>query len=400
MPVSSVPPLDNDPANAFIRLDTIRGAETGPLAGLSLAVKDIYDVASLPTGCGQPLWLDTHDAPQATCPVVQTFLDAGVTILGKTHTDELAYSLMGMNIHYGTPINSAAPDRVPGGSSSGSAAAVAAGLVDIGLGSDTGGSVRAPASFCGLYGIRTTHGAIPLDGVMPLAPTLDTCGWFTRDADLLAQVGSVFGMRAADDAAPAKVLLPVDVWALADKPAVDALGPWLSQARHVLGMPQPCRIVGDEGVDTWFSAFLTGQAAEAWQSHGAWISEHKPTLGPGIKERFELASTISTDAWAAARAARDQLIAPLLDMLGDDTTMVLPAVPGPAPLKATPQSDLDGWRRRALDMLCPAGMAGLPQVVVPAAEVDGAPMGISLLGPRGSDGMLMSLAKRLPPRIA
>ncbi|WP_281354819.1 amidase family protein [Chelativorans alearense] len=115
-----------------------------------------------------------------TTPAIQRVFDAGARFVGKTHTDELAWSLYGMNPHFGTPVNPAAPDRIPGGSSSGSA--VAAGIADIGIGTDTGGSVRAPASFCGIWGLRPTHGRIPLKGCMELAASLDTCGFFARDA--------------------------------------------------------------------------------------------------------------------------------------------------------------------------------------------------------------------------
>ncbi|HWI12737.1 MAG TPA: amidase family protein, partial [Burkholderiales bacterium] len=179
--------LDRDRINAFCRHTHVElpGASSGPLAGLTFAAKDIYDVIGHRTGFGSPDWLRTHEPAASTAPVVQQLLDAGATMVGKTQTDELTYSLNGENAHYGTPVNVNAPGRIPGGSSSGSAAAVAAGLVDFALGSDTGGSVRAPASFCGIYGIRPTHGRVSLRGACPLAATFDTAGWFAREASLL-----------------------------------------------------------------------------------------------------------------------------------------------------------------------------------------------------------------------
>ena len=171
-----------DPFNAILDLAEVPvpNAESGPLAGLSLAVKDIFDVAGYVTGCGNPAKASEGRMASKTAAAVQSLLDAGARFAGKTQTDELAFSLMGQNAHFSQPINPAAPDRVTGGSSSGSAAAVAGRLVDIAVGSDTGGSIRAPASFCGLIGLRTTHGRIPLDGAMPLAPSLDTFGWFAE----------------------------------------------------------------------------------------------------------------------------------------------------------------------------------------------------------------------------
>ena len=183
----------NAPLNAFCADSDayLAGATTGPLAGLTFAAKDIFDVAGHVTGCGNPHWKATHGPATSTAWVVQTLVDAGATMTGKTITDELTRGIFGENMHYGTPRNPRAPGRVPGGSSSGSASAVAGKLVDFALGSDTGGSVRVPASFCGLYGLRPTHGRIPLDGMLLQAPSYDTIGWFARDAETFARVGAV-----------------------------------------------------------------------------------------------------------------------------------------------------------------------------------------------------------------
>jgi amidase len=167
------------------------GAATGPLAGLTFAAKDLFDVAGYVACAGNPDWLRTHAPAGKTAPVVQTLLEAGATLMGKTVTDELAFSMSGENIHYGTPINPAAPARIPGGSSSGSASATASKLVDFALGTDTSGSIRVPASYCGLFSLRPTHGRISCQGVIPLAPSFDTVGWVARDATLLQRIGEV-----------------------------------------------------------------------------------------------------------------------------------------------------------------------------------------------------------------
>ena len=166
--------IPNDPLHAFTRHTHVAldGSGVGPLAGLTMAVKDVYEIAGHRTGNGNPVWLETHPAAEQTASSVQRLLDAGARMVGKTHTDELAYSLNGENRHYGTPTNAKAPGRIPGGSSSGSAAAVSGGLVDFALGTDCGGSVRLPSSYCGIYGIRTSHGLIPADGIIPLAASL------------------------------------------------------------------------------------------------------------------------------------------------------------------------------------------------------------------------------------
>jgi len=182
--------LPRDTVGAFCRHTHVAlpGAPTGPLAGLTFGLKDLFDVAGHRTGFGSPDWLATQPPAHAHAAVLTALLTAGASLSGRTHTEEMAFSLTGENAHYGTPVNPAAPGRVPGGSSSGSASAVAAGLVDVAIGSDTGGSVRAPASYCGVYGIRPTHGAVSLAGACPLAPSFDTAGWFARDAARLARV--------------------------------------------------------------------------------------------------------------------------------------------------------------------------------------------------------------------
>ena len=180
---------------------SIAGAAAGPLAGLTFAVKDAIDLAGFRTGAGNPDWSRTHPPATATAPAVQAVLDAGASVVGKTITDELTFSLNGQNIHYGTPINPRAPGRIPGGSSSGSAVAVAGELVDFALGTDCGGSVRAPASYCGIFGMRPSHGRISTDGVFPLAPSFDTVGWFCRETpnclSALVEFCSATGTTAA-----------------------------------------------------------------------------------------------------------------------------------------------------------------------------------------------------------
>src|SRR5260221_5355186 len=203
----------------------LAGTATGPLAGRTFAVKDFIDIAGHVTGAGNPRWLETHAPATATAPCVKTLLEAGATMIGKTISDELAYSLNGDNFHYGTPLNAAAPDRVPGGSSSGSASAVAAGLCDFALGTDSGGSVRIPASYCGVYGIRTTQDLLALDGVVPFMPRLDVLGWFARDARLFAEVGRLLLPPAKSLPPLHRLMRSTDAEDETDAAALDRLAP-------------------------------------------------------------------------------------------------------------------------------------------------------------------------------
>lgn len=380
-----------DTANAFIEMFDLAGAAGGPLAGLTFAAKDIYDVAGHMTGCGSPDWAASHDMATRHAPPVAALLDAGALLVGKSHTDEIAYSLMGVNAHYGTPLNTAAPDRIPGGSSSGSVAAVAAGLVDIGLGSDTGGSVRMPASFCGVYGLRTTHGMVPITDTMPLAPSFDTAGWFTRDIATMDKVAQAFDLPPPTEGA-VRLLLPVDAWARASADTVAAVAPTLAKLEARYGSATPV-VLAPEGLGTWFECFRTTQAAEVWAAHRDWVEAVNPAFGPGVADRFQMAAAVTAEAWSNAREIRETVVERMQALLPGDAVMVLPTSPGPAPLRAADQAGLDDFRMHALHLLCPAGLAGLPQISCPAGLVDGAPVGLSLLGSRGAERTLIALLK-------
>ncbi|MBX3661325.1 MAG: amidase [Burkholderiales bacterium] len=387
--------IPDDALGAFCRHThvALKGSGRGPLAGLSFGVKDIYDIAGRKTGFGSPDWLATHEPATRTAPVVGQLLAAGAGMAGKTQTDELTYSLNGENAHYGTPVNVNAPGRIPGGSSSGSAAAVAGGLVDFALGSDTGGSVRAPASFCGVYGIRPTHGRVSLEGACPLAKSFDTAGWFARDPALLERVGRVL-LGDASAPAPGPVLLAEDAFALLDAAAHGALQPALARATAVLGTPRAVT-VSAEGLPQWFQAFRILQGAEIRAQLGDWVVRAKPKLGPGVKERIEWTGTIKPAEVAQAQRLRDAARVRMDAMLGDNAVLLLPTVPDIAPLLNTPPAQLDDFRAKAMSLLCIAGLAGLPQLTLPLARLNGCPLGLSLLAARGNDALLLALARRI-----
>lgn len=389
-----------DPLGAFVpgpRL-TLEPKGVGPLAGLSFAIKDIFDTAGQVTGCGNPDWLRSHDPAKANAPVVDLLLAAGATAVGKTVTDELAYSLNGQNAHYGTPTNSNAPGRIPGGSSSGSAAAVAGGLADVALGSDTGGSVRIPASYCGLFGIRTTHGRIPLQGIMPLAPSFDTVGWFARDAKTLARLGGVLLDADRESHAFTRLLIAEDAIALAEPEAAAALAPEVERLARRFGQVEPVT-VGEPGggLGDWMLRFRTIQAHEIWQVHGIWIERVKPAFGPEIGERFDWVRTVEEQAAASAADAREAFAARLETLLTPGTLMVLPSAPNIAPLTSSDAAALRDHRSRVLSLTCIAGLAGLPQLSLPLAEVRGCPLGISLIAPREADRALLAFAADFAP---
>jgi amidase len=374
----------------------IPGAGNGPLTHLSFAVKDIFDIAGHVTGCGNPDWLASHAPAAETAPAVLQLLEAGADMIGKTITEELAYSLQGENFHYGTPVNPACPDRIPGGSSSGSASAVASGDADIALGSDTGGSVRIPAALCGIFGIRPSHGRVSLTGVMPLAPSFDTVGWFTREANLLRRVGEILLGPDAAEAAPSRLYLMADGFELADEAVREALVPSLAALSDLLGAPAVVR-VGDRegGLTALMLRFRTLQAREIWAQHGPWIESQRPRFGPEIAARFEWAKRMAAEAPRDEALRREHVSLRMARLLAGGGVLAMPSAPAIAPRKGLDLAASQGFRDRTLSLTCVAGMARLPQVSLPVAEVDGCPVGLSLVMARGLDMALLGLGERL-----
>jgi len=382
----------NDSAGAFVPGPRAERAPlgTGRLSGLTFAIKDLFDLAGVVTTYGNPDWASTHPPATATAPVVLTLLQAGARLLGKTKTQELAYGLTGENVWQGTPTNPAAPDRFPGGSSCGSAAAVAASLVDFALGSDTGGSVRIPASYCGLFGIRPTHGAVSLAGTCPLAPSFDTCGWFTRTASLLAGVGEVL-LSGPRSGAEGPLLRPEEAWVNAQPEVAEALRPALEKLEQMRGRAVGVRIA-PEGIDSFFDHFRVVQAEEAWAALGGWVEGTKPRLGPGVAERFAAAKATDPRIAAPGRVFRRVLQARIRPLLAGGAVMVYPTSPCIAPLRTADLREQDAVRQATVGVTAIAGFCGLPEVTLPAGRVRGAPVGLSLVAGPGYDRALLALA--------
>lgn len=383
----------SSPSGAFIPGPRAQGAPTGTgvLDGLRLAVKDLIDVGGTLTTCGNPEWAASHAVPTQDAPCVAALRAAGARVVGKTVTDELAFSLEGENTFHGTPRNPAAPDRLPGGSSSGSAVAVAGHEADLALGTDTGGSVRVPASFCGVHAMRPTHGRISLTGVLPFAESYDTVGWFARDAALLREAGQVLlGTRRRADAPPLRLCLAEDALALAEPAVAQALRAW-AQAKGITVRRQafvrPWREVQE--------AYSLLQGLEIRAALGPWIRERQPVFGPAIAPRFEGALALDPALEAPWRQWRAQLKNELVERLGPDEAWLLPAAPGVAlPLNASGEQR-GAFYERALALGALAGHAGLPQIVLPLLQVDGLPVGVSFIAGPGQDERLLDLAVAL-----
>jgi amidase len=387
----------DDPLNAFCRDNHVERAPTGrgSLDGLSFAVKDCIDIAGTRTGFGQPDWLRTHPAASATAPVVSQLLAAGARATGRTICDELTFSLNGENVHYGTPANPRCPDRVPGGSSSGSASAVAGGAVDFALGTDTAGSVRLPASYCGIFGIRTSHAIVPSDGILPLSPSFDTVGWFARDAVMLERVGDVLLAATPAGERPERLVIARDALALVEPAVRAAVEPALARLRRHFGSTIEIDVSHD-GLASWMECFRTIQGAEVWANLGAWVETTRPSLAPAIAERIAWCRTVTGEQADAALEKRRAIRHHLEATIRQGDVLCLPTAPRAAPLRGTSAATAEvTYRFQAISLLCIAGLASLPQVNLPLASVDGCPLGVSLIGAHGTDRALLRATREI-----
>lgn len=379
----------NEKPPAFLTAESEAAGPSAPLSGLRLAVKDLFDIKEMITGAGNPDWREGRAPAARTAPTVEALIAAGAELWGKTQTDELAYSLNGVNVHYGTPVNPAQPERLPGGSSSGSAIAVVRGEADIGLGTDTGGSIRVPSSYNGLYGLRPTHGAVSLEGCVPLAPMFDTAGWMCRDGATLARVGEVLLPSGREEQAASIIPLVPDGlsqqrfrsfeqtlsekgWALERSARLEA--DFLARASRV---------------------FRTLQGRDIWRTHGDWIERCRPRFAPDIEARFQWCRGLDLEAERDAERERQEIVAWLERLCaGGEYLFALPTVPGAAPLRDTPSDALAGYRETLMGLTALAGLWASPQLSMPLMQDEAHPWGLSLLGAPGQDRRLLSAIGR------
>jgi amidase len=369
------------------------GRHRGIASGLSFALKDVFDVEGVTACAGNPDWLRTHRAATRTAPAVAKLLDSGASLRGLTITDELTLGLSGENFHFGTPSNPAAPDRVPGGSSCGSAAAVAGGLVDFALGTDTGGSVRVPASYCGIFGFRPTHGRVSNTGVVPLAPSFDTVGWFARDAKVLRLVGEILLENLTEAMPIRKVLIVENLFRDMDKVTAQAIRASLKDMLRDSSID--CADLSNFPDDSVALADLyrTISGYEEWVVHGQWITQHKPTFGPQVAERFRNAAKVTLAQRDEAETIRRSLTKTVYDLLKDGTILCAPTTPDVAPLRG--HADIPEVRLPLLRVTALAGLSGLPAVSMPLWKCNNIPLGVSFIAGPNRDEDLLALATKI-----
>lgn len=367
----------------------------GILSRLTFAIKDVFSIAGVINSAGNPDWLRTHTPSTKHAVVVSSLLDQGATLSGTTITDELMYSINGENFHYGTPQNPNAPGRIPGGSSSGSAVVAAAKLADFTIGTDTGGSVRVPSSYCGIYGIRPTHGLIDTTGLIPLAPSFDTVGWMSSSIETMCKVGQALLPQQAETLlnSPSftRILIADDMWELADEATNSLREQFINQLPSHIHIEhiQLC----EEGLTDWMDTFRLAQGLEIWEAHGEWITENKPSFGPGISDRFAWASSLDRSNREAAFSRKAEITSYLTSLLPIDTLILAPITPSVAPLELEQGELVELRRGQTLRLSCVAGLGGLPQVTIPKKGIDGLPVAVSLIAGKDQDLRLLRFIK-------
>ncbi len=394
-------------SGAFLDETVFDPTGAGPLDGLRFAVKDLVDLAGLPTGCGHPAWRDSHPRAVSHAVCVEQVLAAGARCVGKTVTDELAFSLLGENQFYGTPLNPRAPERVPGGSSSGSASAVACGLVDFAIGTDTGGSVRVPASNCGIYGLRPSHGAVSVAGVYPFAPTFDTVGLLAADLEVLIRAAGVLLAREIPAIARVRRLHVItEAFELAEPAVATSLYEAAAQLAEQLGVEVTTTSLrdidedaGGQALDAWYDTYCQVQWPEIWSQLGPWFQATEPELSSFAQGSLELTRKYDRSRSLAAIRRREDLAARVSRFFGPDDLLCLPTVHTPAPLKGS--HSVRGFSRtyysRALALTAISGIGRLPALSLPLAEVEGLPVGLCLMSGPGQDAFLLAAARQAVP---
>ena len=383
-----------DSVSAFTQLiDHPVEHQKGPLKGYLFAVKDVFDVKGLRTQAGNPDYFEQAGVADLTAPAVSILQDAGAKLVGKTHTDELGGSLFGLNEHYGPPINSNSPDRVPGGSSSGSAAAVAANLIDFSLGGDTSGSVRAPASFCGIYGLRTTHGRIPITGVLPISDKLDTVGIFANSPDAISHVLAVYGIVQQRNFKRLRVIP-----SLLNHLNEELRNSFQSRLKKVESLFTSFAElnIDDDLLEKWRNVIVTIALYSIWQVHKDWVLASTPTLGELIRDRLNRGSSISYEDYQAALIDQENIKRYFNDNVRSDDVVVFPTLHDVAPVLSSSIEQLKLFSLNASRHTCLAALAGYPEISVPIKNIkDNCSLGLSLLAKAEADQDLVSLASKI-----
>lgn len=392
--VSPEPPYD--PLQAFMRFNHIalKGMAEGPLSGHVFAVKDVFKIIGSTYSNGHPLWLETHGPDDFTSSFIVNMLEAGADLVGKTVCDELCYSISGENWHYGSPINPHDPRRFTGGSSGGTGAATAGGLVDFAFGSDCLGSVRVPASYNGVLGIRPTYKRVQNDGEAPYCESMDVLGYVARNADIFTKVSQVILGEDSQKTTYKTLLIADDCFQTVDEEVREALEDVVNEIGERFDHVERVT-VAPEGLEEWVKTFQIVQGYEVWESYGGWVRKYQPTLPPGQKIRLENASKITLQQYEDAKIEMQKIAKRVNDLIPADSILCLPTAASVAPLRTASLEEITHTRLQSSSLLCISPLSGTPQVTMPVASMEEVPLGLSFIGAKGTDMALVALAAEI-----
>jgi aspartyl-tRNA(Asn)/glutamyl-tRNA(Gln) amidotransferase subunit A len=366
-----------DPYNAFIRTDVVRGADSGPLAGMRISIKDLIDIAGLPTTAASRVRMD-HVA-ERNAPVVQRLLDAGATLIGKTNLHEFAFGTTSEESAFGMVHNPRDVTRSPGGSSGGSAAAVAAGIGDASIGTDTGGSIRIPAAACGIVGLKPAFGDVPTDGVVPLSKTLDHVGPLTRSVADAARIWSVIAAQPAPDLAPRPFKLGVLGGYFTELLDVDVRAAF---CRAIERLPVEPRIV--RGTESIVETYLNISLPEAAHWHSHTIDTRPDDYQRAVLERLLRGRSIAAVDYLRALDEREMFRDAVNEALAGVDALMLPSLAIVAPKHGQSEVTVDNGvtipvRAAMLRLTQPFNVTGHPAISIPI-PTGGLPVGLQLVG--------------------
>lgn len=395
--ISSLPPYD--PLQAFVRENHIalEGVNKGQLKELTFAAKDVFKILGSTYGNGHPKWLETNTPDDFTTSIIMKLLEEGADLVGKTVCDELCFSISGENWNYGSPINPHDPRRYAGGSSSGSGVAVAGGLVDFSLGSDCLGSVRVPASYNGVLGMRPTYERVPNDGEAPYCESMDVLGYMSSDTEVFRKISKVILGEDKNNTRFKKLLVAKDCFDIVDTGVKEALRPAMEYIGDNIDLIEEIDI-SPVNISEWVDIFRYIQGYEVWESYGGWIRKYRPRLSRGPKERLEWASSIRLEQYQDALNKRLEIIDRINSVVCEDTLLCMPTVASIAPLRTTSLKEINKIRAQSSALLCISPLTGIPQVTLPMVKQHNLPLGISLLGAQGRDLSLVNFGTELLDR--
>ena len=387
--VSTVAPYD--PLQAFVRDNHIamRGLKGGRLSDYVFAAKDVFKVKGSTWGNGHPDWLRYSEPDEFTASAITKLLDQGSDLVGKTICDELCYSISGENWHYGSPLNPNDTRRLTGGSSSGSCAATAGGLVDFAIGSDCLGSVRVPASYNGIIGLRPSYERIKNDGEAPYCESMDVLGFVASEKKVFQDVASVLLDKDPEETKFKKLYIVDDAFAAVDKEVKEPFDGIIDEMSDKLGNVEHITLA-DEGLDYWVKeVFQIVQGYEIWESYGGFINKYRPRLSPGPKDRLEKAATISRERYLKAKKKKEEFRKRVESLLSDGAIMITPTASSIAPLKSASLEEIDRLRTQSSNLLCISPLAEIPQLTLPLLEQEEIPLGVTLMSAKNTDRALI-----------